>query len=135
MAGWESLAFTRSYPNESIALRRQVADAEQENGRLRSLDEHPYELSRWEVPGGLDRFEYLLYRERGRAVKEVLASLVPRQRLVVGLRLGFVDGREKTYAEIGAALGVGALWASQLIAATRKKPRHPLRARRLRDFH
>jgi DNA-directed RNA polymerase specialized sigma24 family protein len=72
-------------------------------------------------------------RDHGSVVREVLASLSPRHRLVVALRLGFVDSREKTYAEIGAVLGVSKARADQLWKAAQKNLRHPNRSRQIRD--
>ena len=117
------------------ALERCIASAEQQSGKLRSLEEHWDDLCEVEAPDELDLVDHMIYREHQRVMEAILGSLERKQKQVVVLRFGILDGREKTYKEIGEAMGFSGSRASQLVQAAQKRLRHPIRSRKLRDFH
>jgi RNA polymerase primary sigma factor len=64
----------------------------------------------------------------------VLNSLGERERRVVELRYGLLDGTPHTLEEVGAALGVTRERARQIEAKALAELRHPSRSRLLKDF-
>ena len=67
------------------------------------------------------------------AVEEVVDTLVPRERRVLQLRFGLIDGRERTLEEVGKRFG------SPASGFVRSRPRPcassaTLRAKKLRDY-
>ncbi|MFQ5352476.1 MAG: RNA polymerase sigma factor RpoD [Candidatus Binatia bacterium] len=67
-------------------------------------------------------------------VEGVLASLTARERRVLQLRFGLVDGRSRTLEEVGREFGVTRERIRQIEAKALRKLRHPSRSRRLRDY-
>ncbi|MHB8719076.1 MAG: RNA polymerase sigma factor RpoD [Candidatus Dormibacteria bacterium] len=67
-------------------------------------------------------------------VDNVLDTLSPRERRVVQLRFGLVDGHQRTLEEVGKRFGVTRERIRQIEAKALRKLRHPSRAARLRDF-
>jgi len=67
-------------------------------------------------------------------VEDVLDSLTPRERRVVQLRFGLLDGRSRTLEEVGHRFGVSREHVRQMEAHALRKLRHPSRSRRLRGF-
>jgi RNA polymerase primary sigma factor len=67
-------------------------------------------------------------------LKEVLASLTERERKIVELRFGLVDGYERTLEEIGKQYKVTRERIRQIEAKALRKLRHPTRARHLQGF-
>ena len=57
-------------------------------------------------------------RER---VEEIFSALKPRERMVIELRYGLVDGNIYSYEKIGDALGMTAMGAMKLFNRTIKK--------------
>lgn len=115
------------------ALRQYVADARRENAGLCSLEEHWDELGQVEAPGELGPAARLVYRQHQEAMIAMLDTLEQKRKQVVALRFGFCDGQERTYQEIGEALGFSAMRTAQLMASVRRILRHPSRAYKLRD--
>ncbi|MBC7223498.1 MAG: sigma-70 family RNA polymerase sigma factor [Anaerolineae bacterium] len=67
-------------------------------------------------------------------VESVLEELSDRERKVVEMRFGLLDGRAYTLEEVGSALGVTRERIRQIEAKALRKLRHPHRRRRLKDF-
>ena len=67
-------------------------------------------------------------------VDDILDTLSPRERRVVQLRFGLVDGHQRTLEEVGKRFGVTRERIRQIEAKALRKLRHPSRAQRLRDF-
>ena len=63
-----------------------------------------------------------------------LESLTDRERQVVQLRFGLVDGRARTLEEVGKEFNVTRERIRQIEAKELRKLRHPSRSKRLRDF-
>jgi RNA polymerase primary sigma factor len=68
------------------------------------------------------------------AVKEALSELSERERDVVKLRFGLVDGQMRTLEEVGKEFGVTRERIRQIESKTLAKLRHPMRSARLRDY-
>jgi RNA polymerase primary sigma factor len=67
-------------------------------------------------------------------VDSVLASLNGRERRVLELRFGLVDGRARTLEEVGKEFGVTRERIRQLEGLALRKLRHPSRSRKLRGY-
>ena len=63
-----------------------------------------------------------------------LESLTDRERQVVKLRFGLIDGRARTLEEVGKEFNVTRERIRQIEAKALRKLRHPSRSKRLRDF-
>ena len=67
-------------------------------------------------------------------VKEVLASLTPREQKVLNLRFGLEDGRSRTLEEVGREFNVTRERIRQIEAKALRKLRHPSRSKKLKDY-
>lgn len=67
-------------------------------------------------------------------VAAVLDSLTGRERRVLELRFGLVDGRNRTLEEVGREFNVTRERVRQIEAKALRKLRHPSRSRKLRDY-
>ena len=65
---------------------------------------------------------------------EVLDTLTPREKKVLELRFGVVDGRTRTLEEVGKEFNVTRERIRQIEAKALRKLRHPSRSKKLRDF-
>ena len=65
---------------------------------------------------------------------EVLDTLTPREKKVLELRFGIVDGRTRTLEEVGKEFNVTRERIRQIEAKALRKLRHPSRSKKLRDF-
>lgn len=63
-----------------------------------------------------------------------LESLTDRERQVVQLRFGLIDGRARTLEEVGKEFNVTRERIRQIEAKALRKLRHPSRSKRLKDF-
>ena len=79
----------------------------------------------------LDAATFNLLREQ---LAGVLDTLTERERKVVELRFGMVDGQPRTLEEVGAAFGVTRERIRQIESKTLSKLRHPARSQQLRDY-
>jgi len=67
-------------------------------------------------------------------VESVLDSLNPREKDVLRLRFGLVDGRNRTLEEVGKEFNVTRERIRQIEAKALRKLRHPSRSRKLKDY-
>ena len=74
---------------------------------------------------------FSLLREQ---LEEVLDTLAPREKKVLELRFGIVDGRTRTLEEVGKEFNVTRERIRQIEAKALRKLRHPSRSKKLRDF-
>ena len=65
---------------------------------------------------------------------EVLETLTPREKKVLELRFGIVDGRTRTLEEVGKEFNVTRERIRQIEAKALRKLRHPSRSKKFRDF-
>ena len=68
------------------------------------------------------------------AVRNVLADLTERERMVVRLRFGLDDGQVRTLEEVGKEFGVTRERVRQIESKTLAKLRQPVRSGQLRDY-
>lgn len=64
-------------------------------------------------------------------IKNILATLTPREAKVISLRFGIHDGRERTLEEVGYEFGVTRERIRQIEAKAMRKLRHPSRLKKL----
>jgi RNA polymerase primary sigma factor len=67
-------------------------------------------------------------------VRDVLANLSDREREVLEMRFGFLDGKTHTLEEVGNKFNVTRERVRQIEAKALRKLRHPHHSRRLRDY-
>ena len=67
-------------------------------------------------------------------VLEALEELNDREKEVVRMRFGLIDGRARTLEEVGRAFGVTRERIRQIESKTLAKLRHPQRSEKLRDY-
>lgn len=73
-------------------------------------------------------------RDLSREVAKAMRTLDPRERQILELRFGLEDGRARTLEEVGGIIGVTRERIRQIEEKALRKLRHPMPARRLRDF-
>ncbi len=83
------------------------------------------------VPVPAEAAAYTLLREQ---IGEVLNTLSDRERRVLCLRFGLIDGRSRTLEEVGQEFKVTRERIRQIEAKALRKLRHPSRSRKLRDY-
>jgi RNA polymerase primary sigma factor len=83
------------------------------------------------APEPADAATQQLLREQ---VEEILEELNERERKVLEMRFGLVDGRNRTLEEVGNEFGVTRERIRQIEAKALRKLRHPQRSRKLRDY-
>jgi RNA polymerase primary sigma factor len=67
-------------------------------------------------------------------VQNALAVLTERERQVLEMRFGLVDGKDHTLEEVGKYFNVTRERIRQIEAKALRKLRHPTRSRHLRDY-
>jgi len=83
------------------------------------------------APAPVDAATQQLLREQ---VEEILDELNERERKVLEMRFGLIDGRNRTLEEVGNEFGVTRERIRQIEAKALRKLRHPQRSRKLRDY-
>jgi RNA polymerase primary sigma factor len=73
-------------------------------------------------------------RMLAQAVEEALGELSDREKDVVKLRFGLIDGQARTLEEVGKEFGVTRERIRQIEAKTLAKLRHPQRSQKLKEF-
>ena len=84
-----------------------------------------------EAPAPADAASHTLLKEQ---LEEVLSTLTPREKKVLELRFGLVDGRNRTLEEVGKEFNVTRERIRQIEAKALRKLRHPSRSKKLKDF-
>lgn len=74
---------------------------------------------------------YMLLREQ---LQEVMDSLTDREKQVLTLRFGLIDGRARTLEEVGKQFQVTRERIRQIEAKALRKLRHPSRSKKLKDY-
>ncbi len=108
---------------QPISLQSPVGDSDDTNFGDFIEDkgaENPYDMT-----------AYSLLREK---LMDVLDSLTPRERKVLTLRFGLVDGYSRTLEEVGKQFNVTRERIRQIEAKALRKMRHPTRIRQLHGF-
>jgi RNA polymerase primary sigma factor len=67
-------------------------------------------------------------------VEDVLETLTPRERRVLQLRFGLIDGHQRTLEEVGKRIGVTRERIRQVEVKALRKLRHQSRSQKLRDY-
>ncbi|MDO4377577.1 MAG: RNA polymerase sigma factor RpoD [Erysipelotrichia bacterium] len=67
-------------------------------------------------------------------IDNVLATLTERERKVLQLRFGLIDGRQRTLEEVGKEFNVTRERIRQIEAKALRKLKHPTKSKRLKDF-
>jgi RNA polymerase primary sigma factor len=83
------------------------------------------------VPGPVDAASRQLLKEQ---IRSALGVLSEREREVLELRFGLLDGQDHTLEEVGKHFGVTRERIRQIEAKALRKLRHPTRSRQLRDY-
>lgn len=92
------------------------------------------ELGDFIPDGGISPVEEaakVLLREQ---VRKILRTLSERERKILEMRFGLLDGRPRTLEEVGAKFGVTRERIRQIEAKALRKLKRPFRARQLRDY-
>jgi hypothetical protein len=79
----------------------------------------------------VDAASFFLLREQ---LESVLHTLSAREKKVIQLRFGVVDGRPRTLEEVGLAFAVTRERIRQIESKALSKLRHPSRSQRLKDY-
>ena len=83
------------------------------------------------VAGPVEQTDREMLREQ---MRDSLECLSERERNVLALRFGLVDGESHTLEEVGQEFGVTRERIRQIEAKALRKLRHPTRSRKLRDY-
>jgi RNA polymerase primary sigma factor len=83
------------------------------------------------VVGPVDAASKQLLKEQ---MQDILDSLSARERKVLEMRFGLLDGQGRTLEEVGQEFGVTRERIRQIEAKALRKLRHPIRSRKLRDY-
>ena len=84
--------------------------------------------------GAVSPSEAVTLRMLHSEVEDILDTLAPRERRVLQLRFGLVDGRQRTLAEVGKRFGLGRERVRQIEATALCKLRQPWISMNLRDY-
>jgi RNA polymerase sigma factor (sigma-70 family) len=84
--------------------------------------------------GAVSPSEAVTLRMLHSEVEDILDTLAPRERRVLQLRFGLVDGRQRTLAEVGKRFGLGRERVRQIEARALCKLRQPWISMNLRDY-
>ncbi|HWL66165.1 MAG TPA: RNA polymerase sigma factor RpoD [Actinomycetota bacterium] len=84
-----------------------------------------------DAPVPLERASFRLLQEQ---LETVLHTLSEREKEVIRLRFGLVDGQPRTLEDVGKKFGVTRERIRQIESKTLSKLRHPSRSQKLRDY-
>ncbi len=108
---------------EPVSLETPIG--EEEDSQLGDFIED----SNAEVP--VDAASFSLLQEQ---LRDVLDTLSDRERKVIELRFGLIDGHPRTLEEVGRVFGVTRERIRQIESKTLSKLRHPSRSQKLKDY-
>jgi RNA polymerase primary sigma factor len=108
---------------EPVSLESPVG--EEEDSSLGDFIEDPDAV----IP--VDAASFLLMQEQ---IERILHSLSEREKRVIQMRFGMVDGQPRTLEEVGSEFGVTRERIRQIESKTLSKLRHPSRSQKLRDY-
>ena len=74
-------------------------------------------------------------KSRSEEIESVLDTLTGREKAVIKLRYGLIDGQGKTLEDVGKEFGVTRERIRQIEGKALRKLRHPSRSKRLKDFY
>ena len=83
------------------------------------------------VPVPAEQAAFTMLREQ---LDEILDTLTDRERKVLTLRFGLIDGRQRTLEEVGREFSVTRERIRQIEAKALRKLRHPSRSKRIKDY-
>ena len=83
-----------------------------------------------DAPAPADAAAFTMVKEQ---LLSVLSTLTPREEMVLKLRFGLEDGRQRTLEEVGKEFKVTRERIRQIEAKALRKLRHPSRSRKLKD--
>ncbi|MBR5713098.1 MAG: RNA polymerase sigma factor RpoD [Lachnospiraceae bacterium] len=84
-----------------------------------------------QTPGPEEATSYMMLQEQ---IEKLLNTLTDRERRVLKLRFGLVDGRQRTLEEVGREFKVTRERIRQIEAKALRKLRHPSRAKMLKGY-
>ena len=84
-----------------------------------------------DAPAPAEAAAFTLLKEQ---LMSVLSTLTPREEMVLKLRFGLEDGRQRTLEEVGKEFKVTRERIRQIEAKALRKLRHPSRSKKLKDF-
>ncbi|MBR7021070.1 MAG: RNA polymerase sigma factor RpoD [Lachnospiraceae bacterium] len=84
-----------------------------------------------QTPGPEEATSYMMLQEQ---IEKLLDTLTDRERRVLKLRFGLIDGRQRTLEEVGKEFNVTRERIRQIEAKALRKLRHPSRAKLLKGF-
>jgi RNA polymerase primary sigma factor len=79
----------------------------------------------------VDAASFILMQEQ---IEGILHTLTEREKKVIQLRFGMIDGHPRTLEEVGCEFGVTRERIRQIESKTLSKLRHPSRSQKLRDY-
>ena len=84
-----------------------------------------------DAPAPADAASSMLLKEQ---LNEVLDTLTAREKKVLEMRFGLLDGRSRTLEEVGKEFDVTRERIRQIEAKALRKLRHPSRSKKLKDY-
>ena len=84
-----------------------------------------------QTPGPEEATSYMMLQEQ---IEKLLNTLTDRERRVLKLRFGLIDGRQRTLEEVGKEFNVTRERIRQIEAKALRKLRHPSRSKLLKGF-
>ncbi len=84
-----------------------------------------------QTPGPEEATSYMMLQEQ---IEKLLDTLTDRERRVLKLRFGLIDGRQRTLEEVGKEFNVTRERIRQIEAKALRKLRHPSRAKLLKGY-
>ena len=119
----EKVRETRKIAQEPVSLETPIG--EEEDSHLGDF------IPDDDIPAPADAAAFSLLKEQ---LNEVLNTLNERERDVLRLRFGLVDGKARTLEEVGSQFNVTRERIRQIEAKALRKLRNPVRSKRIRDF-
>lgn len=130
----EELAINMQMPEDKVREIRKIAQepvsletpiGEEEDSHLGDF------IPDEDIPAPADAAAFTLLKEQ---LLEVLETLTEREKNVLCLRFGLIDGRARTLEEVGQQFQVTRERIRQIEAKALRKLRHPSRSKKLKDF-